>query len=99
MGVGYGMSGIKSDFTAWSWGINTQGDLGDGTITKRLSPVPVVGDTKFVASGGNVQLLLDLYDIAATNSSSLIATILSCGNTLPTTLGSSATILAFSYKS
>lgn len=29
----------------WSWGDNTQGQVGDGSLTNRLSPVPVTGLT------------------------------------------------------
>jgi alpha-tubulin suppressor-like RCC1 family protein len=35
--------GIKNDGTLWSWGNNTSGQLGDGTITHRSSPVQVIG--------------------------------------------------------
>jgi len=32
---------LKSDGTVWSWGSNTQGQLGDGTTTMRSTPVQV----------------------------------------------------------
>ena len=35
--------GIRANGTAWCWGINDVGRLGDGTITNRSSPVSVVG--------------------------------------------------------
>jgi alpha-tubulin suppressor-like RCC1 family protein/type II secretory pathway pseudopilin PulG len=35
--------GLKSDNTAWCWGDNTQGQVGDGTKTARTSPVAVSG--------------------------------------------------------
>lgn len=35
--------GLRSNGTVWSWGNNTQGRLGDGTVTNRISPVQVVG--------------------------------------------------------
>ena len=36
------MAGIKTDGTLWLWGENSQGDLGDGTIISRSSPVQTV---------------------------------------------------------
>ena len=35
--------GVRVDGTAWAWGLNTEGQLGDGTTTNRSSPVSVVG--------------------------------------------------------
>ena len=35
--------GLKSNGTAWAWGYNDSGRLGDGTITYKSSPVSVVG--------------------------------------------------------
>ena len=35
--------GLRANGTAWAWGLNTFGRLGDGTLTSRLSPVSVVG--------------------------------------------------------
>ncbi|MBC2727352.1 X2-like carbohydrate binding domain-containing protein [Desulfosporosinus sp.] len=32
---------LKSDGTVWAWGNNYEGNLGDGTDIKRLTPVPV----------------------------------------------------------
>jgi alpha-tubulin suppressor-like RCC1 family protein len=32
---------VKQDGTVWAWGENNQGQLGDGTITRRLLPVQV----------------------------------------------------------
>jgi alpha-tubulin suppressor-like RCC1 family protein len=34
---------VKSDGTAWAWGFNTQGELGDGTTNERSTPVQVSG--------------------------------------------------------
>ncbi len=33
----------KTDGSLWAWGYNAYGQVGDGTTTGRLSPVPVVG--------------------------------------------------------
>jgi alpha-tubulin suppressor-like RCC1 family protein len=47
--------GLRTNGTAWAWGINYCGILGDGTITSRSSPVSVVGgftDWCQVSAGG-----------------------------------------------
>jgi alpha-tubulin suppressor-like RCC1 family protein len=42
--AGYDHSvGLTSAGTAYAWGTNAYGALGDGTTTSRLSPVTVVG--------------------------------------------------------
>jgi alpha-tubulin suppressor-like RCC1 family protein len=33
----------ESDGSAWAWGLNTDGQLGDGTKTNRSTPVQVKG--------------------------------------------------------
>ena len=46
---------IKTDGTLWTWGTNSTGILGDGTVTSRSSPVQTIaGDTtwKEVNNGG-----------------------------------------------
>jgi alpha-tubulin suppressor-like RCC1 family protein len=35
--------GVRANGTAWAWGLNGSGRLGDGTVISRLSPVSVVG--------------------------------------------------------
>ncbi|GMQ57594.1 hypothetical protein AN1V17_19890 [Vallitalea sediminicola] len=46
--------GLKNDGTVWSWGYNSDGQLGDGTTTNRLSPVQIIGltDIKTIVTGG-----------------------------------------------
>jgi|694.fasta_scaffold45513_4 alpha-tubulin suppressor-like RCC1 family protein len=42
--AGYNHSlGIIGNGTAWSWGVSAAGELGDGTVSNRSSPVSVVG--------------------------------------------------------
>jgi len=36
-------AGVKTDGTLWTWGLNTNGQLGDNTITSKSSPVQVIG--------------------------------------------------------
>jgi alpha-tubulin suppressor-like RCC1 family protein len=40
---------LKSDGTVWAWGGNTSGQVGDGTISIRLSPIQVQGLTGITA--------------------------------------------------
>jgi alpha-tubulin suppressor-like RCC1 family protein len=45
-GISAGLShslGTRADGSAWAWGLNTFGRLGDLTVTARISPVSVVG--------------------------------------------------------
>ena len=35
--------GIKTDGTLWSWGLNNYGQLGDGTVVSKSSPVQIPG--------------------------------------------------------
>ena len=41
----YGTCVLKTDGTVWCWGQNGVGELGDGTVTNRLTPVQVTGLT------------------------------------------------------
>jgi alpha-tubulin suppressor-like RCC1 family protein len=51
---------IKPNGTVKAWGQNVDGQVGDGTLTQRNSPVPVSGPTgiKMVAAGGYHSLAL-----------------------------------------
>ncbi|HSS01215.1 MAG TPA: hypothetical protein VLM79_29355, partial [Kofleriaceae bacterium] len=40
---------IREDHTAWCWGRNEAGQLGDGTVDDRTEPVQVAGATSFTA--------------------------------------------------
>jgi alpha-tubulin suppressor-like RCC1 family protein len=46
---GYHTCGIATNGTAYCWGRNTAGALGDGTTTDRLAPVPVSGGLTFTS--------------------------------------------------
>ena len=51
--------GVRSNGTAWSWGVGSQGRLGDNTIVNKSSPVSVVGgftDWTQVSAGGDHSL-------------------------------------------
>jgi alpha-tubulin suppressor-like RCC1 family protein len=42
-GAGNYTTAIKTDGTLWTWGLNDFGQLGDGTVTNRSSPVTTAG--------------------------------------------------------
>ena len=45
---------LKSDGTVWAWGINSSGQLGDGTTVERTRPVQTNGLTNVIGiAGGN----------------------------------------------
>jgi len=43
----YSTCGVTTDYRAFCWGDNARGELGDGTTTDRLRPVPVAGGRQF----------------------------------------------------
>ena len=64
----YHTVGIKADGSLWAWGDNTYGQLGDGSITQRNSPVQIGSSTNWssIAAGG-------LHNIATKTDGSLWA--------------------------
>ncbi len=53
-GVSHGFALKSNDGSAWGWGFNSSGRLGDSSITTRSSPVSVVGAHSFDQITGNV---------------------------------------------
>lgn len=51
---------IRSDGTLWAWGFNGSGQLGDGTLIDKKSPVQIgtAADWKSVSAGGNHSLAI-----------------------------------------
>jgi alpha-tubulin suppressor-like RCC1 family protein len=41
-GTDYSLA-VQTDATLWEFGSNSSGQLGDGTMTGRVTPVPVIG--------------------------------------------------------
>ena len=54
-GGAYHSVAIKTDGTLWSWGFNSQGQLGDGTIASRSSPVQIGALTTWSKVAGGSQ--------------------------------------------
>jgi alpha-tubulin suppressor-like RCC1 family protein len=66
-GGGVHSLGVQANGTAWAWGGNSAGSLGDGTTTNTSSPVSVVGgftDWTQVSAGSNHSLGLKSNGIA-----------------------------------
>jgi alpha-tubulin suppressor-like RCC1 family protein len=47
----------------WAWGLNNQGQLGDGTTSDRNAPVIVMNDVKNITAGSNHTFAIDENDI------------------------------------
>ncbi|MBI4485093.1 MAG: RCC1 repeat-containing protein, partial [Acidobacteria bacterium] len=65
--AGFFSLAVRSDETAWAWGANQVGQLGDGTAADRLTPIPVkdpadatgfLTGVRAMAAGGNHALAL-----------------------------------------
>lgn len=78
----------KTDNTAFAWGANTNGQLGDTTTTQRLTPVQV----RAISGGGN---LTNVADIACGDTHSIArlttGTLVSWGNNANGQLGDGST--------
>ena len=62
----YYMMAIKTDGSLWAWGDNQAGQLGDGTIDDRESPVKIMDNVRSVSAGWT-------YTMAIKNDGSLWA--------------------------
>ncbi|KKU34963.1 MAG: RCC1 repeat-containing protein, partial [Candidatus Wolfebacteria bacterium GW2011_GWC2_46_275] len=51
---------LKNDGTIWTWGYNTSGQIGDGTIVNRLTPAQIAGLTGvgIIGTGNNHSLVV-----------------------------------------
>jgi alpha-tubulin suppressor-like RCC1 family protein len=57
------MAAIKTDGTAWAWGANFLGMLGDGTEINRSSPVQVGAQTNWLQISSGFTSTLALYGV------------------------------------
>jgi alpha-tubulin suppressor-like RCC1 family protein len=63
LSVGYNHSlALRGDGTVWAWGNNEAGQLGDGTLLPRLSPIQVPGLSDITAIAAGVYCSLALRD-------------------------------------
>ncbi|HZX47734.1 MAG TPA: hypothetical protein VFF47_00775 [Nitrospirota bacterium] len=51
---------LKNDGTVWTWGLNTWGQLGDGTMTDSPTPVQVQGMTDVIAVAADRRMTMAL---------------------------------------
>jgi uncharacterized repeat protein (TIGR01451 family) len=59
---------IQQDGTLWAWGDNTEGQLGDGTTTRRESPIQIGSDTDWLSVSAG-----DLHTVAIKSDGTLWA--------------------------
>ena len=85
---------IRNDGTLWAWGLNGNGQLGDGTTTNRAVPTPVGTDTDwaYVSAGGYHSLALktdgSLWSWGSNAQGQLGRTVTGSNNTTPVQVGS-----------
>jgi putative Ig domain-containing protein/regulator of chromosome condensation (RCC1) repeat-containing protein len=63
--LGYRTCGIRTDNTAWCWGNNKFGQLGDGTTTDRAVPTQIPGSWKSLSMGGTSTCGISTDDTAS----------------------------------
>jgi len=68
---GFGFA-FKADGTLWGWGYNSSGQLGDGTITARATPVAIPGG--FTASNVSKICCVASEDTSNSSSSAILKT-------------------------
>ena len=95
MSVGYFHSlAVKTDGTAWAWGINSAGQLGDGTTTNLSTPVRVTDLTNGTAVSAGYYHSMALKSGATPFVSAEIVRALSIGGGLATASSEEAGRLA-----
>ncbi len=67
MSAGSGFScGLSTDGTAYCWGRNLQGQLGDGTTVNKLTPTKIATDVKFASISSGVATTCGIATTGAT---------------------------------
>jgi alpha-tubulin suppressor-like RCC1 family protein len=54
---------LRSDGTAWTWGFNDAGELGDGTFTNSSAPVQVTGLTNVTQVSAGCSFALAVHTV------------------------------------
>ena len=62
VGQGYSCFAIKTDGTLWSWGLNTNGQLGQNDTVNRSSPVQVGALTTWLQTTGSNECIAQKTD-------------------------------------
>lgn len=62
---------IASDHTLWAWGLNTSGELGDGTAALRLVPVQVAGTVSKALTVASVSQTTTTVTVTTTGNHNL----------------------------
>ena len=52
---------IENDGSAWTWGLDADGELGDGATTNRTAPFKVLGISGAFGLGGGVNYSIVLH--------------------------------------
>jgi len=59
----YSSFAIKNDGTLYGWGNNYYSQLGDGTMTNRLTPFLITDNVKFVSAGDSATFVIKNVNI------------------------------------
>ncbi len=68
---GASMFALDDQGSIWGWGSNAVGQLGDGTVTPRSSPVAVIGGYKFVDLISSQESSGNAYSLAVTEKGNI----------------------------
>jgi|GEM_PF-2592624 len=98
IGAGYHSLALKNDNTVWTWGDNTDSQLGDGTSSSSLTPVRICdfvpGEEDPPSAGGNaVQVAVGFHHSLALKED---GTVFAWGSNIRGQLGNNTTVTSYS---